>query len=136
MAALSKHRGGEEDRERPECVHSSAIQTDLKPTGAGAFSPQPCFSLVGPLPPTPPPLPLCKSASLFSYLFLYHFLPSVFHSRLTGPGLPQWDTNNEGKLNRRPTCAHAAMPACAQKGCAQWHKNRAASPAVCCISLL
>lgn len=74
MPALSKHGGGEEDRERPECVHSSAIQTDLKPTGAGAFSPQLCFSLVGPLPLLPPPElnPIhCKSASLFSYLFLY-----------------------------------------------------------------
>lgn len=74
MPALSKQGGGEEDRERPECVHSSAIQTSLKPTGAGALSPQLCFSLVVPLLP-PQNLFHCKSDALFPISTSHSFCP-------------------------------------------------------------
>lgn len=114
MAALSKHGGGEEDRERPECVHSSAIQTDLKPTGAGAFSPQLCFSLVGPLPLTPPPppriypivnlphcFPISSSTSFLSFTFA---LPTT--------GLPHRVANIKkgSSTDRRPMRAERDLP--------------------------
>lgn len=80
MPALSKHGGGEEDRERPECVHSSAIQTELKPTGAGAFSTTALLLSRRPSPLCSPPTPQkppriyssVKSASLFCSLCLSH----------------------------------------------------------------
>lgn len=94
MAALSKHRGGDKDRERPECVHSPAIQTGLKPTGAEAFS-QLRFSLVGPLPPTELPfvnLPHCFPIS--SSTFIFFFKPLFF--TFTFLGLPQQEANTKG----------------------------------------
>lgn len=126
MPALSKHGGGEEDTERPECVHSSAIQTDLKPTGAGAFSPQLCFSLVGPLPLLPPMnLFHCKSASLFSYLFLYLFLQSVFHIRLTDPVfLSGTQTLREAEAKSKADVCSCHKDYCVQKGSTQGHNTR------------
>lgn len=126
MPALSKQGRGEEDRERPECVHSSAIQTDLKPTGTGAFSPQLCFSLADPL-PLPPPMNLfhCKSTSLFSYLFLYFFLPSVFHIRLTGPVFPSGtQTLREAESKSKADVRSCHNDCCVKRGSTQQYNTR------------
>lgn len=86
MPALSKHRGGEEDTERPECVRSLAIQTDLKPTGSGALSPKLCYCH-RPSRSSPPPHPgIYSFVNLSHCVFLSLSLPlfcPVFHIHLT-----------------------------------------------------
>ena len=97
MAALSKHRGGEGDRERPECVHSLAIQTDLKPTATAAFSLQLRSSLI-----------YHFSPPIYSIVHLPHFpisssnpTPSVFYVHSTALALGPWGEKHISKFKSR-----------------------------------